>query len=58
MRQNPAGIEMVIDVADWSRFENLKVTIDEPDELSEWGGAQECDETDNSTAFSLADFCE
>ena len=51
------GIDFVLDPAVWSDYDNLKVTIDEPDEASEWGGAQECDEDDNSTIVSLADFC-
>ena len=52
------GIEFVLDVADWTRFDNLKVTLDEPDGTSDWGGAQECDEDDNSAVVNLADFCE
>ena len=31
---------------------------DEPDDTSEWGGAHECDEDDNSTSVSLDSFCE
>jgi hypothetical protein len=51
------GIDFIFDSAEWSRFDSLKVTIDEGDESSAWGGAQECDEDDNSTTISLDGFC-
>jgi hypothetical protein len=51
------GIDFVLEPAVWSDYDELKITLDEPDEASDWGGAQECDEDDNSTVVSLDGFC-
>ena len=50
-------IEITLEGEVWSAFDSLRVEIDEPDATSEWGGAKECDEEDNSVVVDLSDFC-
>jgi len=51
------AIEITLEGEVWSAFDSLRVEIDEPDATSEWGGAKECDEEDNSVVVDLSDFC-
>jgi hypothetical protein len=52
------AIDFILEPDEWTTYESLKIRIDEPDGTSEWGGAHECDEDDNSTTVSLDSFCE
>ena len=52
-----APIDFVVSADVWSLYDSLIIRIDEPDSMSEWGGANECDEDDNFATIDLSSFC-
>ena len=51
------SVEILLGSEEWGIYETLRVVIDEPDSTSEWGGAKECEEDDNSVEVDLSEFC-
>jgi len=51
------AIDFVIPSDEWSGYDSLEIVIDKPDEDSESGGANECDEDDNVATVDLSSFC-
>jgi hypothetical protein len=51
------AIDFVIPSDEWSIYDSLEIVIDEPGAPGESGGANECDEDDNTATVDLSSFC-